>query len=93
MRQRVVFKGQVQGVGFRYTAALTARGFQITGYVRNLPDGTVELVAEGERAEVSGFITEINGQMRVNICSCIKTSEPETGEFIDFSIRYKDTGP
>jgi acylphosphatase len=51
----VLFHGQVQGVGFRYTAKTVATGFEITGTIRNLPDGRVELVAEGLRAELEAF--------------------------------------
>ena len=45
----------MQGVGFRYTAKTVAAGFEITGIVRNLSDGRVELVAEGARAELEAF--------------------------------------
>jgi acylphosphatase len=45
----------VQGVGFRYTAKSVAAGFEVTGIVRNLPDGRVELIAEGSRAELDAF--------------------------------------
>ena len=48
-RVRILYSGHVQGVGFRYTAKTVAAGFEITGVVRNLPDGRVELVAEGDR--------------------------------------------
>ncbi len=51
----VFYYGQVQGVGFRYTAKTVATGFDVTGTVRNLPDGRVELVAEGGRAELDAF--------------------------------------
>jgi acylphosphatase len=54
-RVQIVYSGQVQGVGFRYTAKRTAAGFEVTGLVRNLPDGRVELVAEGTREELEGF--------------------------------------
>lgn len=52
---KVLYSGHVQGVGFRYTARSVAAGFEVTGTVRNLPDGRVELVAEGERAELEAF--------------------------------------
>jgi acylphosphatase len=52
---RVLYSGTVQGVGFRYTARSVARGFDVTGQVRNLPDGGVELIAEGQRAELEAF--------------------------------------
>ena len=51
----IFYTGQVQGVGFRYTAKTVAAGFEVTGTVRNLPDGRVELVAEGARAELESF--------------------------------------
>jgi acylphosphatase len=54
-RMTVFYSGRVQGVGFRYTAKTVAAGFEITGCVRNLPDGRVELVAEGRREELDAF--------------------------------------
>lgn len=54
-RLRVVYSGQVQGVGFRYTVRGVAQGFEVAGLVRNLLDGTVELVAEGSRDELEAF--------------------------------------
>jgi acylphosphatase len=47
--------GRVQGVGFRYTAKTVATGFDVTGLVRNRPDGQVELVAEGQPEELEAF--------------------------------------
>lgn len=55
----VLYSGRVQGVGFRYTAKQVAAGFEVTGTVRNLPDGRVELVAEGARTELDEFRTAI----------------------------------
>jgi len=54
-RLHVFYSGTVQGVGFRYTVKSLARGFEVTGTVRNLPDGRVELVAEGQRHELEEF--------------------------------------
>ena len=54
-RLTVIYSGRVQGVGFRYTTKTVATGFEITGLVRNLPDGRVELVAEGTRVELEAF--------------------------------------
>ena len=51
----VLYSGRVQGVGFRYTTKDVATGFDVTGIVRNLPDGRVELIAEGWRAELEAF--------------------------------------
>ena len=55
----VIFVGRVQGVGFRFTALNIANLYQLTGYVRNLPDGTVEMVAQGSSADVVGCIRDI----------------------------------
>jgi acylphosphatase len=54
-RLTALFSGRVQGVGFRYTAKTVAAGFELTGVVKNLPDGRVELIAEGARAELDAF--------------------------------------
>ena len=54
-RLQVFYSGRVQGVGFRYSTRVVACGFEVTGTVRNLSDGRVELVAEGERAELEAF--------------------------------------
>jgi acylphosphatase len=52
---QIVYSGHVQGIGFRYTAKTVAAGFEVTGSVRNLPDGRVELLAEGARGELEAF--------------------------------------
>ena len=54
-RVQVFYSGHVQGVGFRYTVKSVARGFEVTGTVKNLADGRVELVAEGTREELEAF--------------------------------------
>ena len=51
----VFFTGRVQGVGFRYTAKTVATGFELTGNIRNLPDGRVELIADGVHSELDAF--------------------------------------
>jgi acylphosphatase len=56
----IIYSGHVQGVGFRYTTKTVAAGFEVTGTVRNLPDGRVELIAEGARAELEAFRTAIS---------------------------------
>ena len=55
----VFYSGHVQGVGFRYSAKSVASGFEVIGMVRNLMDGRVELVAEGEREELEAFRSAI----------------------------------
>jgi acylphosphatase len=58
---KIFYSGRVQGVGFRYTAKTVAAGFEITGCVCNLPDGRVELTAEGGGAELEAFRDAIRG--------------------------------
>jgi len=54
------FSGRVQGVGFRYTAKQLAKGFDVTGWVRNLDDGRVELQVMGEAGELDEFLAELH---------------------------------
>lgn len=57
--QRTVFHGRVQGVGFRMTTVSIARRYEVTGFVRNMPDGTVEIVADGQPTEIERFLSEV----------------------------------
>ncbi len=56
---QVFYEGNVQGVGFRWTTRQIAKGFDVTGWVRNLPDGRVELQVSGEESEVRAFLEAI----------------------------------
>ncbi|MCG3125302.1 MAG: Acylphosphatase [Phycisphaerae bacterium] len=67
IRLRVVFSGRVQGVGFRYTTLDLSRSHAVVGYVRNLPDRTVELEAEGDAAAVEAFVDDICASFRSHI--------------------------
>jgi len=57
--RQVFYEGRVQDVGFRFTCKQMARGYDVVGWVRNLPDGRVELQCSGEREEVDGFLEAI----------------------------------
>jgi acylphosphatase len=87
-RRRVHYSGRVQGVGFRYTAQRLATGFPVTGYVRNLPDGRVELVAEGEPAALDAFLAAVRSELGDKIRSTSVDPEPPGDPpFESFSIR------
>ena len=87
IRRTSHFSGHVQGVGFRYTAQSVARGFDVVGYVRNLPDGRVELVAEGDEPEIAKLLEAIAEEMSGRIKKRSDFDSPPTGEFSAFSIR------
>jgi acylphosphatase len=87
-RWTIHFSGRVQGVGFRASTEQIAAGFAVTGYVRNLPDGRVELVAEGTDEELEGFVREIQARLGQFIRHHTKTTDAANGEWEDFSVRY-----
>jgi acylphosphatase len=84
--RRVLYAGNVQGVGFRYTARRLAGGFPITGFVRNLPDGRVELVAEGSPTELDRFLQAIAAAMQGNIRSSDVEKSVATGQYTSFEV-------
>lgn len=85
-RRTVFYRGRVQGVGFRYTARRIAKTYAITGFVRNLADGRVELVAEGDQAEIDRFLAEIVATMESNIHDVQSVTSPALGQFSSFEI-------
>ena len=85
--KRVIYSGQVQGVGFRYTARRVAQGFAIAGYVRNLPNGDVELVAEGPADQVNAFLAAVARGMAGYIQNCTAREE-SPGSYQGFEIRF-----
>jgi len=87
IRRTTVFSGRVQGVGFRYTTRDLASRFRVSGTVRNLSDGGVELVAEGTEVELDRFEAAIENAMQGHIDDLQTTDGPATGEFGGFSIR------
>lgn len=88
VRARVCFRGHVQGVGFRYTARHVAASYAVAGYVENEPDGSVELVAEGERDEVAAFVDAVAREMAPYIRRREAAWDAATGEFDGFGIRH-----
>jgi acylphosphatase len=86
-RMTVVYSGRVQGVGFRYTVKSITPGFEVTGTVRNLDDGRVELIAEGEGEELVAFRQAIRdsglGRLTQGEEEIVG---PATGQFRGFEI-------
>jgi acylphosphatase len=89
LHRRVIhFSGRVQGVGFRYTTRNIALRYDISGYVRNLPDGRVELVMEGPDAEMEQVVDDLRRKMNGFIRKVDSDTLPATGEFEHFSIKH-----
>ena len=84
--RRVWYAGAVQGVGFRYTARAIAAGHAVAGYVKNLPDGRVELWAEGDQKEVDRFLDAVARRMAENLTDQRRVEETPAG-LTGFTIR------
>jgi acylphosphatase len=88
-RRRLYFSGRVQGVGFRATTSWLARGFEVAGAVRNLHDGRVEVVAEGDSAELDRFVEAIQAELGGFVRDLNSSTEPIEGvSYNGFEIRY-----
>jgi acylphosphatase len=87
-RKTCHFHGRVQGVGFRYTVQNLAMQYNVGGYVRNLDDGSVELVVEGPEGEISNLLNDVSRKMNGFIRTVDTAEFPATGEFEHFAIRH-----
>jgi acylphosphatase len=83
----VFFTGRVQGVGFRYQALQVAKGYEVSGFVQNLPDGRVQLEAEGRETEVRDFIIAVHERMEGYVRKVEQTESQRAPQFQGFSIR------
>ena len=91
MRRRlhVYYSGAVQGVGFRYTAQEIASDLGIEGWVRNLRDGRVEILADGEEKALNNFLARIKNEMGRYIHDLSVRWGEVAGEFNGFEIRFE----
>ena len=87
-RREVIYSGTVQGVGFRYTTRQISQRYRVRGFVKNLADGRVQLVAEGAAAEIDRFLGAVAATLAENIRETDTTSAPASGEFEHFGIRH-----
>ena len=89
VRVHAIYSGRVQGVGFRFTVLELAGSLAVAGFVRNLPDGTVEVVAEGGAAALEKLTAGIAAsRLGRYIDSASIRHAPPTAEFTDFRIRH-----
>lgn len=86
--KHIIYKGRVQGVGFRYTCYHLAGNHEVTGFVKNLPDGSVELFAQGPADEVTSFLQAIEDYFGSNIRESTSNEQPMNPRYHDFGIAY-----
>jgi len=87
-KKLIILRGIVQGVGFRFFAYRKAKQFNIRGYVRNLSDGSVEILGKGEKKELDGFVSVMkNGPFGAHVESFEVSDFPYEVENSDFEIR------
>lgn len=88
-RLEATVQGRVQGVSFRYYTVRRARDLNLTGYVRNKPDGTVEVVAEGRRASLVELLSFLRVGPRSALVTDVDVSWPQAADAFDsFEVRY-----
>ncbi len=88
-RAHAYFTGRVQGVGFRYTAEALALGLKLKGWVRNLPDGRVELVSEGPKQKIEELFLQIQkSALGPHIKKTDLSWEVPKNEFSDFTVEF-----
>jgi acylphosphatase len=85
--KHVYYSGRVQGVGFRYTAQQGAQEYDVAGFVRNLPDGRVEVKVEGSPEQVEAFLSALAQRMRGYVEEMQVVDEPSQGAK-EFHVRY-----
>ena len=86
----VFFEGRVQGVGFRWTVRHIAEGFDITGWIKNLPDGRVQMQVSGEAEEIRSFLEAINqSELRAHIRKQAESPLADPVRAAGFEIRHE----
>jgi acylphosphatase len=85
--ETIFFSGRVQGVGFRYQTLQVARGYEVSGFVRNLPDGRVQIEAEGEADEVAAFLAAVEERMTGFIRQTERSATRRSAQYQGFMIR------
>ncbi len=86
--KHIIFSGSVQGVGFRFTAHRMAGRHQLTGYVRNLPDGSVEMLAQGPAEDIDDCIRDIQDCLTGYVREVKTVEVPPNPTYTDFKITF-----
>ncbi len=86
--KHVIFSGRVQGVGFRYTCHRIAMRYELTGFVKNLPAGSVELLIQGSPEDVADCLADIKESFGAYIRETNATQLPPDPRYTDFRIAF-----
>jgi acylphosphatase len=86
--KHIIFQGDVQGVGFRFTAYNIARRYDVTGFVRNLPDGTVQMHVQGPTPDVDGCLGDLQETMAGYIRQAKIDEVPCNPQHVEFRITF-----
>jgi acylphosphatase len=86
--RHILFIGDVQGVGFRYTAQRIAERQDLTGYVRNLSDGTVEMLVQGPPQDIDLCLEAIDAEFPTHIHNRKVRQVPPSPRYTDFRIAF-----
>ncbi len=86
--KHVIFIGQVQGVGFRYASQRTSSSHNLTGWVRNLPVGSVEMLAQGQAQDIDDCINDIQDSFAGYVRDTEINEIPPNPRYTRFSITY-----
>ena len=84
----VIFSGVVQGVGFRFSARNLAAKYKIKGWVMNLSDGRVKLLAEGSREDLDNFLYDLRDEFKRYIVDYMLREKEDSGDYEDFQIKF-----
>ncbi|MCF7908775.1 MAG: acylphosphatase [Candidatus Omnitrophica bacterium] len=87
-RNHIFFSGMVQGVGFRFGALSLAKKYNIKGWVKNLNDGRVEIIAEGKNRDLDSFVSDLGIEFEGRVTSCEIVVEEIACSFKDFRIIF-----
>ena len=86
--RHIIFKGRVQGVGFRFTVHRIAIRCELTGYVKNLPDGSVEVFAQGRPKDIADCIRDIQESFQGRIRETIENESTPQPRYTAFTIEF-----
>ena len=86
--KQIIFKGRVQGVGFRYTTHRVASRYDLSGFVRNLPDGSVEALLQGTAPNIQACLNDLKDTFGGYLRDINTTDQPVNPQYHDFRITY-----